>query len=156
MGKIIAVFSTGLIAGISITFLALFIVLPRQMFVVTESEFSFEDTVNALTKSAEAHEWAVPQQYNLQATMQKSGYETEHVVVISMCNPVLAEKILNSRNSRFLSAIMPCRISVYEEKGKTYVSMLNAKIVYPFIKREAKETLKAANSESLQILRTIN
>lgn len=156
MGKYIAVLSVGLLAGILITFLAIFIVLPRQMFVVKESKFNFEDTITALAKSAEASDWAIPQQYNLQATLKKKGFETEPVVVISMCNPVLAEKILNSDRSRFVSAIMPCRLAVYESDGKTYTSMLNAKLFYPFMKKEAKETLKAANSESIQILKTIN
>lgn len=155
MEKNIAVFSIGLIAGVIITFLAIFIVLPRQMFVVAESELNFEETVNTIAKSAEASDWAIPQQYNLQATMKKYGYETEPVVVMSMCNAVHAEKILNSVSSRFVSAMMPCRLAVYENGGKIYASMLNAKLFYPFLKKDAKETLRAANEESMQILRTL-
>lgn len=156
MGKYITVFSLGLLAGIIISFLAIVIVLPGKMFVVTESELGFEDTVNTLIKSAEARQWSIPHQYNLQSTMQKNGFDTEPVMVMSMCNPVHVEKILNSHSSRLVSAIMPCRIAVYEDDGKTYAAILNAKLFYPFIKREAKNTIKAANSESIQILRTIN
>ncbi len=155
MEKNVAVFSIGLMVGIVITFLAVYIVLPRQMFVVTESELNFDETVNAIAKSAEANAWAIPQQYNLQETMKKHGFETEPVVVMSMCNPVLAEQILNSLNSRYVSAMMPCRLSVYEDDGKTYASMLNAKLFYPFMNKDAKETLKAANEESMKILGTI-
>jgi uncharacterized protein (DUF302 family) len=155
MGKNITVFTLGLLAGIFIAFLAIFIVLPRQMFVVTESHYDFDDTVSVLVKSAEASEWTIPHQYNLQATMQKNGFETAPVSVMSMCNPYHAEKILNSRNSRLVSAIMPCRIAVYENDGKTYAAMLNAKLFYPFMKKEAKGTLKAANDESKQIIKTL-
>ncbi len=155
MEKNIIVFTVGLIAGIFITFLAIFIVLPRQMFVVAESRLNFNETVNAVSKSAEANKWAIPQQYNLQVTLEKHGYDTKPVVVMSMCNPVLAERILNSGNSRFLSAIMPCRLSIYEDDGKIFASMLNAKLFYPFLKEDVKETLKAANEESMQILRII-
>lgn len=155
MGRSITVFTLGLLAGIFIAFLAIFIVLPRQMFVVTESEHSFDDTVNALEKSAVASHWSIPHQYNLQATMQKNGFDTEPVKVMSLCNPYHAEKILNSKNSRLVSAIMPCRIAVYEDNGKTYAAILNAKLFYPFMNKEAKETLKAANDESRQILKSI-
>ncbi len=156
MGKYITVFSLGILAGIVITLLAIVIVVPGRMFVVTESELDFDDTVNALVQSAEAGDWSVPHQYNLQATMEKHGVTTDPVVVMSICNPVHAEKILNSGNNRFVSAIMPCRVAVYEDEGKTYAAILNARLFYPFMKKEARSTLKAANSESMQILKTIN
>ncbi len=155
MRRNITVFTLGLLAGILIAFLAIFIVLPRQMFVVTESDYNFGDTVSALVKSAEASDWTIPHQYNLQATMQKNGFETAPVSVMSLCNPLHAEKILNSRNSRLVSAIMPCRVAVYEDEGRTYAAMLNAKLFFPFMKKEAKETLKAANDESRQIIKSI-
>lgn len=156
MGKSIAVFTLGLLAGMFIVFVSIFIVIPGKMFVVTESEFGFDETVNALVKSAEARDWVISHQYDLRATMQKSGYETEPVRVMSMCKPVHAEKILNSKNSRLVSAIIPCRIAVYEREGKTYAAVLNAKLFYPFIRKEAKSTIKAANAESVQIIKTIN
>lgn len=156
MGKFIAVFSLGLLTGVLIAFLSIFIVVPGQVFEVTESELGFEDTVNALGKSAEVRGWVVPHRYNLQVTMQKNGFDTQPVVVMSLCNPAHAEKILNSESSRLLSAIMPCRVAVYEQDGKTYAAMLNARLFYPFLKKEAKSTMKAANSESLKIMNTIN
>jgi uncharacterized protein (DUF302 family) len=155
MAKNITFFSVGLMAGIIIAFFSIFIVLPRQMFVIAESGLSFDETVNALTKSAEANEWSIPQQYNLQAILKKHGFETGPVVVISMCNPILAEKILNSDDSKFLSAFMPCRLSIYEDDGKIYASMLNTRLFYPFLKKDVKETMRTANKESMQILRTL-
>lgn len=156
MSKLITVFSLGLLAGILVSFLAVFIVVPGQMFVVTQSELGFEDTVNALVKSAQGREWTIPHQYDLQATMQKNGFDTDPVVVMSMCKPEHAQKILNSQNSRYISAVMPCRVAVYEKDGKTYTAVLNARLFYPFMKMEAKSTMKAANYESIQIIKTIN
>lgn len=152
MKKGITIFLTGLIAGIIITVLAIIVVLPKQMFVVQESKLSFNETVEAITESAKEQKWSIPHQYDLQATMKKHGFDVKPVKVFSLCKPEHAYEILNSNEERLASALMPCRIAVYEKDGKTFVSMLNSGLFSKFMGTKIKEVMGAAATENKLIL----
>ena len=128
-----SIFLTGLVVGIAITVLAIVVILPKQMFVVHESKMSFDETVDAITASVAENKWSMPHQYDLQATLKKHGFEVKPVKIFSLCKPELAYKILNLNEERMASALMPCRISVYEKDGKTFVSMLNSGLFSKFM-----------------------
>lgn len=148
----ISVFLTGLFAGIAITVLAIVVVLPKQMFVVHESKFSFEETVETIVASASENNWSIPHQYDLQKTMKKHGFEVNPVKVFSLCKPEHAYEILKSDEVRLASALMPCRIAVYEKDGKTFVSMLNSGLFSKFMGAKIKEIMGAASNENKLIL----
>jgi len=122
------------------------------MFIVHESKMSFDETVDAITKSAEEQKWSMPHLYDLQATMKKHGFEVNPVKVFSLCKPAHAHEILGDDNVREVSALMPCRVAVYEKNGKTYVSMLNAGLFSKFMGSKVKSVMGAASNENLQIL----
>ena len=145
-------FLTGLVVGIVVTILAIVVVLPKQMFIVNESKLSFEETVETLTSSATEQKWSMPHQYDLQATMKKHGFDVNPVKVFSLCKPEHAYQILGSENERLVSALMPCRVAVYEKGGKTYVSMLNSGLFSKFMGKKVKEVMGAASDENQQIL----
>jgi uncharacterized protein (DUF302 family) len=156
MAKILFVFTAGLLAGLIITFLAVLIVIPGKLFVEQESPMGFNETLSALTESAEANHWTISHSYNLQATMEKNGYKVDPALVVSLCNPSHANDILSNISSRRISALMPCRLAVYEKEGKTYTSIFNSRIMYPFLNRNDREILKATTSETVQILKSIH
>ena len=120
------IFLAGVAAGFAIVFALLFLVIPAKMFMVDESKLGFDETVESITQSAVQNKWSVPHVYDLQATMKKNGFDVKPVKVISLCNPQHAYKILSGERERFVSALMPCRVAVYEKDGKTWVSMMNA------------------------------
>jgi uncharacterized protein (DUF302 family) len=63
------------------------------------------------------------QVHNLKETMAKKGVDFEHeCMVFDVCNPHQAKKVLGADMS--LSTALPCRISVYEENGKTMLSTI--------------------------------
>lgn len=148
----ISMFITGLIVGIVITILAIVVVLPKQMFVVHESKMGFDETVEAITQSASDNKWSMPHQYDLQATMKKHGFDVKPVKVFSLCKPEHAYQILGANEERLASALMPCRIAVYEKEGKTFVSMLNSGLFSKFMGTKIKEVMGAASEENKQIL----
>ncbi len=148
----ISVFLIGLFAGIAITILAIVVVLPKQMFVVHESKLSFEETVETIVASATKNSWSVSHQYDLQKTMAKHGFEVNPVKVFSLCKPEHAYEILKSNEVRLASALMPCRIAVYEKDGKTFVSMMNSGLLSKFMGAKIKEVMGAASNENKQIL----
>jgi uncharacterized protein (DUF302 family) len=148
-------FILGALTGVVITLLVIIVVLPKQMFVEHESKLGFDETVAAIEQSVKDNNWSMPHQYDLQATMTKHGYSVNPVKVFSLCKPEHAHKILKSDNERPLSAMMPCRVSVYEKKGKTYVSMMNSGFLSKFMGKTAQEVMGAASAENLQILKPI-
>jgi len=148
-------FITGLTAGIALTILAIVVILPKQMFVVKESNLAFDQTIDAIEKSAAANQWGVPFKYDLQATLKGKGFDVQPVNVISLCKPAFANEILNDNNERVVSALMPCRVAVYEKDGKTYVSMLNAALFAKFLNKKSKLVMSQASAENDRILASI-
>lgn len=148
-------FLTGLILGIALTIVAIVIIVPKQMFIVYESKFGFEETIETIEKSAAELKWGIPHQYDLQATLKGKGFEVKPVNVMSLCKPEHANAILSSNEQRLASALMPCRIAVYEKEGKTYVSMLNAGLFSKFMGKKISSVMGVASSENEQILAPI-
>jgi uncharacterized protein (DUF302 family) len=156
MARILIFFTAGLFAGFVLTIAAIIIVVPGKLFVEQESPMGFNETVSALKESAEANHWIVSHSYNLQSTMEKNGYIVDPVLVVSLCNPSHANNILSNISSRRISAMMPCRLAVYEKEGKTYTSIFNSKIMYPFVNGNDRKTLRATTNETFQILNKIH
>lgn len=145
-------FIIGLFVGVTTTILAIVVILPRYMFVVKESKLGFKETIEVIEKSAAEQKWSMPHQYDLQATMKKHGFDVQPVNVFSLCKPEHAFQILSSDNEKMASALMPCRIAVYEKEGKTFVSMLNSGLFSKFMGTKIKTVMGAAAAENKQIL----
>lgn len=152
MKKGLTMFLTGLIVGIVVTVVAIAVVLPKQMFVVEESKLGFKETIAAIEKSAADHQWGIPHQYDLQETLRGKGFDVKPVNVMSLCKPKHAYEILSGDQERLASAMMPCRVAVYEKDGKTFVSMLNSGLLSKFMGSKIKEVMGVASQENRQIL----
>ena len=150
--KGLTMFFTGLIVGILLTVILLIVILPKQMFVVNESKLGFDETVSTIEQSAKDNNWSMPHLYDLQATMKKHSFDVKPVKVFSLCKPDHAYQILSSDQERVVSALMPCRVAVYERNGKTYVSMLNSGLFSRFMGNKVKTVMGVASEENKQIL----
>ena len=149
------VFITGLAVGVIVILLLLFVILPKQMFVVNESKLSFNETVETIVKSAGENKWSISHQYDLQATMKKHNFEVNPVMVFSLCKPEHAYQILSSNEERLVSALMPCRIAVYEKDGKTFVSMLNSGLFSKLMGSKINDVMSIASEENQKILEPV-
>jgi len=77
----------------------------------------------ALQAAVQANHFGVMQVHNLKETMTKKGVEfTRECLVFEVCQPQQAKKVLDLDMS--ISTALPCRISVYEEDGKTILATL--------------------------------
>lgn len=153
--KSITIFLAGLIVGAGATFLVISSIMPQKMFVVEESKFSFEETVNTIVETAEENEWTVSHIYDLQASLKKKNFDVAPVYVLSLCNPKYANNILGTDDDRLVSAMMPCRVAIYEKGQKTYISMLNAELFARFLSKNAKQTIVDTSEETLEILKPV-
>lgn len=149
-------FLIGLLSGILLTILAAVLVLPKMLFIESESKYNFEETASLISSGTTENGWAMPHQYDLQATMKKHGFEVRPVTVFSVCSPVLANQILGSNNDQVVSAMMPCRISIYQKNdGKTYISRMNAGLFSKLMGGKTKKVMTEAGAGSEQILKQI-
>ena len=63
------------------------------------------------------------QVHNLTETMAQKGVEFAHeCLIFEVCQPQQAKKVLDQNMS--VSTALPCRISIYEEGGKTILATL--------------------------------
>jgi uncharacterized protein (DUF302 family) len=77
----------------------------------------------ALHAAVQANHFGVMQVHNLKETMVKKGVEFVHeCLIFEVCQPQQAKKVLDPNMS--LSTALPCRISIYEEGGKTILATL--------------------------------
>jgi uncharacterized protein (DUF302 family) len=93
------------------------------MLVKLSTEKSISEVAKALPVSAQANRFGVMQVHNLKETMAKKGVEfTRECLIFEVCQPQQAKEVLERNMS--ISTMLPCRISVYEERGKTILATL--------------------------------
>ena len=81
------------------------------------------DTAAALQAAVQANHFGVMQIHNLKETMAKKGVEfAPECLIFEVCQPQQAKNVLEQDMS--VSTALPCRISVYEEAGKTVLATL--------------------------------
>ena len=77
----------------------------------------------ALQAAVQANHFGVMQVHNLKETMTKKGVEfARECLIFEVCQPQQAKKVLDENMS--ISTALPCRISIYEEGGKTTLATL--------------------------------
>ena len=125
--KNIGLFAVGLIVGMLLMGIIGWTVMPSMMLTVHKSKLNFEETVTAIDKSAKGLGWKVPKIYDIQKSLKEAGNEDmTKVKILSICQPNHAYKILKDDSNKKVTAIMPCRVGVYEaEDGQTYISEMN-------------------------------
>lgn len=93
------------------------------MLVKIASNKTVSETVTALQSAVEANDFGVMQIHNLKETMIKKGVEfANECLIFEVCQPQQAKKVLDENIS--VSTALPCRISIYEEDGKTILATL--------------------------------
>jgi uncharacterized protein (DUF302 family) len=93
------------------------------MVVTLSSDKTVSETAAALQAAVQANRFGVMQVHNLQETMTKKGVEfARECLIFEVCQPQQAKKVLDENMS--ISTVLPCRISIYEEGGKTILATL--------------------------------
>ena len=99
-----------------------------KMLVKTSTGKTVSETATALHAAVQANHFGVMQVHNLKETMVKKGVEFEReCLIFEVCQPRQAKKVLDQNMS--VSTALPCRISIYEEGGKTILASLRPTIL---------------------------
>ena len=98
----------------------------ENMFIENKSKYNLEETVLKLNDAISKSDWKLLHTHNLQETMKKNGRDVLPAMVLEICAPQFAYKILSTDKERVYSNMMPCRLSVYDKSdGNTYISRMN-------------------------------
>lgn len=93
------------------------------MYYIVETEKSFEQASAELELAVKRHGFGVLHVHDLAATLRSKGVAfDEQCKVFEVCNPGQAAKVL-SIDMR-LNMALPCRISVFTEKGRTRIGLI--------------------------------
>ena len=98
------------------------------MLVKLSTDKSVSETAAALQTAVQANHFGVMQVHNLKETMTKKGVEfARECLIFEVCQPQRAKQVLDQNMS--VSTALPCRISIYEEDGKTVLATLKPTIL---------------------------
>jgi uncharacterized protein (DUF302 family) len=94
------------------------------MYYTVDTEKSFETASADLDAAVKRHGFGVLHVHNIGNTLRGKGVAfTEECNVFEVCNPGQAARVLSS--DMRLNMALPCRISVYTEKGKTRIGTIS-------------------------------
>ncbi len=87
-----------------------------------ESQLNVKSAVEKLTKDLMANKWGVLSVIDVKKIFaEKLKLEYDDYVIMDVCAPSLAQQGLSINKQAGL--ILPCKIAVYADKGKTKVSL---------------------------------
>ncbi len=93
------------------------------MYYIVETDKSFDQASADLESAVKHHGFGVLQVHDLGTTLRSKGITfDEQCKVFEVCNPAQAAKVLST--DMRLNMALPCRISVYTEKGKTKIGLI--------------------------------
>ena len=90
----------------------------------TTSEKSLQEVKQTLETQAKKHAFGVLHHYEFKKILENKGFPIEQdITVYELCNPKAAHAVLSEIAEA--SVFLPCRISLYEENGKTVLATIN-------------------------------
>ena len=93
------------------------------MLVTVSTDKSVSVAAAALQAAVQDNHVGVMQVHNLKETMAQKGVEfARECLIFEVCQPQQAKTVLDQNMS--VSTALPCRISIYEEGGKTILATL--------------------------------
>ena len=119
-----------------------------------QSPYDFDTTVETIMQNTRDEGWTVPRVYDFRKILlSKGGDDIGNMKVIKLCNPDMAGAMLASDDSKFVGAMMPCSISIYEkDNGLTYVSHMNMGLMSRMFSGEVGATMKKVAGADERIL----
>ena len=88
-----------------------------------ETDKSVDQVAADIEAASKAHGFGVLHQYDFKQTLESKGFPLANECrVMEICNPGQASEVLSVDMA--LNMALPCRISIYQDAGKTIVGMI--------------------------------
>jgi uncharacterized protein (DUF302 family) len=97
--------------------------MKTDIFITRSTALPLETVCQRLPEIATSHQFGVLATHNLREKMESKGVPfSRECRVIEVCNPQQAQVVLNQAIA--VSTALPCRISIYEEGGRTILATI--------------------------------
>jgi uncharacterized protein (DUF302 family) len=146
---------TGIILGVVLSFAAVYQMAGSMMFEERVSPFTIEETVARIQHNVQAagNGWALFGLRYPTRPVEAEGVSILPVMAIEACSPKYSGPILKDDKTRFLSLLMPCKISVYKKSdGKVYIGTMNAGLIGKFFGPLVAETMEHVVADQKKFL----
>jgi uncharacterized protein (DUF302 family) len=113
-----------------------------------QSEKKVPDVARDLEAAAQRNKFGVLGIHDLKSRMGEKGVPFERACLIfEVCNPHQAKKVLEGNPE--ISTVLPCRISVYEEGGKTTLATIRPSALIALYRAHQLEPVAREVEEAL-------
>ncbi len=122
----------GFVVGVAVIALSIWQMAPSLMFTERVSPFGMDETVARIQHNIQntGNGWALSGLRNPAKAVQTDGGNVLPVMMIEACSTKYSKPILKDDTLRFLSILMPCKISIYKKNdGKVYIGTMNAGLI---------------------------
>jgi uncharacterized protein (DUF302 family) len=93
------------------------------MYYIVDSDKSFEQACTSLESAVTRHDFSVLHVHDLGKTLRAKGLTfTPQCKIFEVCHPLHAANLLTG--DMRLNMVLPCRISVYTDQGKTKIGLI--------------------------------
>ena len=114
----------------------------RRFEYTVETAKPFDEAVKAVEEKSAEKGFRVLHTHDVAATLAEKGFPREPLKIIEICNARYASEVL--KKDVKISLMLPCPISVYTDKGKTFVSTLLPSAIADFYPNAGIEDVAAA------------
>ncbi|MCX7672063.1 MAG: DUF302 domain-containing protein [Thiobacillaceae bacterium] len=129
----------GFVAGVLATVVGMYFAMPHLMFNEIQSPFGFEETIARIQHNIvgnpelKAKGWALSGLRDPARAVAAEGGNVLPVKMVEVCSTRYSKPILKDDTVRYLSILMPCKVSVYKKNdGKVYIATMNAGLMGKF------------------------
>ena len=112
-----------------------------QIEYTVETHKPFDQAVRAVEEKSAAKGFGVLHTHDVAATLAAKGFQREPLKIIEICNARYANEAL--AKDVHLALMLPCPISVYTEKGKTFISTFLPSAIPMFFPKAGVEGVAA-------------
>ncbi len=111
---------------------------------------SFDDAVQAVCQATPENGFRVLHIHDVQATFRDKGVDREPYKIIEICNVKNAKIALEA--DPLVGLMMPCKINMFTQAGKTFVSLLRPSLLATFFPTAGLEEMSASVEASLTLI----
>ena len=123
-------FIGGFVIGIVLLGVVMFLKAGSFMFNEIESPFSVEETAARIQRNIQRLEnrgWKLSGLRDPSKAVAAAGNNVLPVLLVEACSTTYSGPLLKEDETRALSILMPCTITVYKkDNGKTYITLMNS------------------------------
>lgn len=93
------------------------------------SPYGLQETVARIQHNVKDAGWSLSGLRSPSNTIKAMGATVPNVLLVEACKPDYSKPIIKDDDTRVLSILMPCTITVYEKGDKVYIGLLNTALM---------------------------